>query len=257
MSAREGGVVVTRVLITNRYALCREVIRAVFESNPEYEVVGEAGAGAELAALVQRLQPDVVIVDSSLPGLAGTEVIRTIVQHLPQAKVVMLSDSENEADILGAVQAGASGYVLKSASSESLFSQLKSVIEGGVAMTEDITRKLMSGLSKHQNPAGTKERIAQQNLGQQDVDVLNLVAQGMTNREIADRLFMSEHTVRARVRGLIHRFNLENRTQLAVFSTEATIAREEKAGQPRRGQAAARTGQRQHAPRGIVEEEHE
>jgi DNA-binding NarL/FixJ family response regulator len=198
-------------------------LKGTFEARSDYEVVGEASNGFDAVELAQRLQPDLVLLDLSLPGLGGLAVLRLLGQQMPDIRKVVITSSEDESDILEAVQAGANGYVLKTASVESLMEQLKDVATGGVAMTEQVTQRLMHALTKQQTASALDERQLHQSLKPQDVEILDLVAQGMTNREIAQILTMSEHTVRAHVRGLMHKLNVENRTQLAVYNTRASM----------------------------------
>jgi len=195
----------------------------MFETRPDYDVVGEAATGSEAVELAQRLEPDLVLLDLSLPGIGGLALLRLLGQQQPNMKKIVVTASEDDADILEAVQAGANGYVLKTASVDSLMEQLKDVGTGGVAMTEQVTQKLMHALTKQQSASPLDERQLHQSLKPQDAEILDLVAQGMTNREIAEMLTMSEHTVRAHVRGLMHKLNVENRTQLAVYSTRASM----------------------------------
>ena len=210
------------MLIADRHTLFREALKAALDARPEYEVVAEASDGIEALELAGRLHPDIVLLDLFLPGLPTLVVMRLLGQQMPNIKKVIVTDSELESDVLEAVQAGANGYVLKSATVDMLLEQLDRVISGGVAMTEEVTRQLMHALAVHLG-SGPSTGPQPQSLSSPDVEILDLVTRGMTNREIAQVLAISEHTVRAHVRGLMQKLHVENRTQLAVYSTRVAM----------------------------------
>lgn len=176
-----------------------------------------------------------MLIDIYLPSLDGISATRLIKREVPSAEVVALSASTDEEDIVEVMQAGARGYIPKTVDSQTFLNELREVLSGGLAISPDITSKLVSGLSVRGRPAhpGAAESAAA--LTPREREVLELVARGFTNKEIAAKLAMSENTARAHVRSLMQKLNVDNRTRLAVQGTREGMG-ESRQGtqQPRR-----------------------
>jgi DNA-binding NarL/FixJ family response regulator len=205
-----------RILIADDHTLVRQALRKLLQ-NEGFEVVGEASNGFDALSKAQELKPDAVLMDMYMPGLDGVAATRLICRELPEVQVVLLTVSEDEQDIIEAVQAGARGYLLKSTDASTLVKQLKHVLSGGVGVSEDMAAKLVMGLARRGSTSRGSNTDPYATLTEREKDVLGLIAQGASNKAIAASLFISENTVRAHVRSLMQKLNLENRTQLAVY----------------------------------------
>lgn len=204
-----------RMLVVEDHTLVRQAIVNLLVDDETIQVVGEASNGFDAVTKARELQPDVILMDLYMPGIDGIAATRLVKRELPNSQVILLTISTEEDDILKAVQAGARGYILKNADAATLIQQIKQVISGGVALSEDMISKLLTGLVK--NTHTPTEPDLQQPLTQREKEVLELISHGMTNKEISAALFISQNTVRAHVRSLMQKLNLDNRTQLAVY----------------------------------------
>lgn len=217
MENREGSTSPIRVLVVEDHTLVREGIVKILSSDKGIEVIGEAGNGFEALTKTRELKPDAVLMDLYMPGMDGFAATRLIKREMPQVHVIVLTVSNEEDDILEAVRAGARGYIVKSVDASDLIMQLKQVVSGAVAMSEDMTNKLVTGLARKNHTSHEPDADLRTALTQREKEVLALIAQGATNKGIAASLIISEHTVRAHVRSLMQKLNLDNRTQLAVY----------------------------------------
>ena len=221
----------TRVLVVDDHTLVRQGIVRLLSSDKQIEVVGEAANGFEALERTKELKPDVVLMDLYMPGLDGVSVTRLIKREMPNIQVVLITASPEEADIVEAVQAGARGYIPKTTDGVTLIKQLKQAVSGGVALSEDMTSKLVMALSHKTNGTTSNGNSSFALLTQREKETLALISQGKTNKEIADALVVSVNTVRAHVRSLMQKMNLDNRTQLAIhglregFGLEGTESR--------------------------------
>ncbi len=206
----------TRVLVVDDHTLVRQGIVRLLSMDKQVEVVGEATNGFEALERAKELQPDVVLMDLYMPGLDGVSATRLIKRELPNTQVVLITASPEEADIVEAVQAGARGYIPKTTDGATLIKQLKQAVSGGVAFSEDMTSKLVIALAHKTNGHTANGNNPFALLTQREKETLTLIAQGKTNKEIADALVVSVNTVRAHVRSLMQKLNLDNRTQLAI-----------------------------------------
>ncbi|MBM3934872.1 MAG: response regulator transcription factor [SAR202 cluster bacterium] len=205
-----------RLLVVDDHALVRAGLIKLLAASREIEVVGEAQDGFEALTKAHELMPDAILMGLFLPGMSGVEVTRLIKRDLPDVQVIILTASSEEENILGAIQAGARGYIGKSADAPALLKQIKQVVQGGVGMSDDIAAKLVAGLGRGYSPQSQSDSNSVPTTKRED-EVLALVSRGMTNKEIAQELVVSENTVRAHVRSLMQKLNVVNRTQLAVY----------------------------------------
>jgi two-component system nitrate/nitrite response regulator NarL len=203
-----------RMLVVEDHTLVRQAIVSLLADDDMIEVVGEASNGSYAVAKACELQPDVVLMDLYMPGIDGIAATRLIKRELPDTQVILLTVSNDENDILKAVQAGARGYILKNSDATSVIQQIKQVISGRVALSDVMVGKLLCGLA-NDHPAALADTT--QPITPREREVLELISHGTTNKEISTALSISENTVRAHVRSLMQKLNLYNRTQLAVY----------------------------------------
>jgi len=217
-----------RMLVVDDHTLVRQAIVNFLSEDQLIEVVGEASNGFEAVSQARELQPDVILMDLAMPGMDGIAATRIIKGELPKTQIILLTDSSAEEDILKAVRAGARGYILKQADAASLTQQIKQVFSGKVALSEDLLSKLLRGLAQD-SPS-----VAQP-LTQREKEVLELIAHGMTNKDIASALIISGNTVRSHVRSVMQKLELENRTQLAVYGIREGFGLDSKDHSPNYG----------------------
>ncbi|MFD7412654.1 response regulator [Kitasatospora purpeofusca] len=184
-----------RVLLVDDHPVVRDGLRGMFAAAPGFEVVGEAGDGAEALVLVAALRPDVVLMDLRMPRMDGVTAIRELAERGLPARVLVLTTYDTDADVLPAVRAGATGYLLKDAAREDLFHAVREAARGASVIAPTVAAKL---LGQVREPVGEPAR---EELSPRELEVLELVAAGSTNREAAARLFISEATVKTH---LIH-----------------------------------------------------
>ena len=204
-----------RVLLVDDHQVVRMGLRFVLEDVEGVQLVGEAGSADEAIAQCSLLRPDVVIMDIKMPDKNGIVACREIVAQWPQINVIMLTSFVDDRLIAEAIQAGAVGYVLKGVSTDELVRALDAVREGGALLDPAITRRVLS-LMRHQHP----EENPFTELTKRERAVLSLVAQGKTNREIAEKLVISEKTVRNNVSIILSKLGIANRIEAAMFAIE-------------------------------------
>jgi NarL family two-component system response regulator LiaR len=203
-----------RLLVTDDHAIVRKGIMALLATEPTIEVVGEAGNGREAVAQARRLVPDVVLMDMVMPGIHGPEAIRTILADQPQIRILVLTSFAGDDQIFPAIQAGAAGYLLKDSGPEQLVQAIHQVFRGESSLHPGVARRLVQEFSR----SGRLGDAGSPALTEREQEVLQLVAQGATNRDIAERLSISEATVRAHVRSILRKLHLSNRTEAALYA---------------------------------------
>ena len=210
-----------RVLIADDHTLFRRGIAAALASQPELEVVGEAVDGLEAIAKAKELNPDVVLMDLNMPNCSGLEATQALQSEMPQVKILVLTVSDSESDLFAAVKYGARGYLLKKAEPEELVHAISSVAQGGVMVSPLMATKLLAEFNDL--TAGVQKGPIEKpeaKLSPREGEVLQLVAKGATNKEIADSLFISENTVKTHLQNIMEKLHLANRSQAAAYAVK-------------------------------------
>jgi DNA-binding NarL/FixJ family response regulator len=211
-----------RVVLVDDQQLVRRGLRLILESDPAVTVVSEAGDGAEAVDAAARHRPDVVLMDIQMPGMDGIEATRRIVAG--GTRVVMLTTFERDDYILDAVRAGASGFLLKSAPPEDLLDALRAAVDGAALLSPTVTRRVLDRLAADV-PASAEARQRLDLLTEREVDVLEQVAAGRSNAEIAAHLVLGEATVKTHVSRVLTKLHLRDRVQAVVFAYESGLVR--------------------------------
>ena len=202
-----------RVFIADDHTIVRSGIQALLETIDDLEVIGEAGDGRQTVAAVLALRPDVVLMDLEMPVMDGIEAIEAIIGRWPEARILVLTSFATDDRVFPAVKAGALGYLLKDSGPEALVQAIRQVQRGESSLHPRIARKLMLELSR---PAS--KPLPNDPLTPRELEVLQLVAHGLGNQEIADRLVISEATVRSHVSSILNKLHLASRTQAALYA---------------------------------------
>ena len=200
-----------RVLIVDDHPLTRDALAALL-AQQGFEVVGEAEEGAEALALARRHEPDVVLLDLTMPGMDGLTALPKIREEAPHSEVVVLTASDTEENLLAAIRAGASGYLLKTESPEQIAAFLRGVVRGDAALSGGVARRLLDRVREYGRFGGVPDSIAKL-LSAREVEVLLLLDEHLGTDEIAERLFISEHTVRSHVKNLLKKLGVSSRRE--------------------------------------------
>jgi two-component system NarL family response regulator len=207
---------VIRVLLVDDHAVVREGLRTFLELQDGIEVVGEAGDGVEGAALAVGTTPDVVLLDVRMPKGSGIDACQEIKQAVPSAKIIMLTVSDEEADLYESVKNGAAGYLLKDSSIEEVAQAIRVVNEGQSLISPSMAVKLIDEFKQMSKPE--REQGPALRLTERELEVLRLVAKGLNNREVAKELFISENTVKNHVRNILEKLQLHSRMEAVMYA---------------------------------------
>jgi NarL family two-component system response regulator LiaR len=208
------------VLIVDDHGVVRQGLRTYLELVDDLEVVGEAENGLEAVAQVRRHQPDVALMDLVMPEMDGIEATRQICAISPSTKVIVLTSFADDEQVFPAIKAGASGYLLKDVSPADLASAIRAVHAGETHLHPDVTKRLVDQLASPSTDQGPDE------LTPRETEVLRLIAEGMSNREIAQALTISEKTVKTHVSNILSKLHLADRTQAAIYAHQHGLAPE-------------------------------
>jgi DNA-binding NarL/FixJ family response regulator len=203
-----------KLMIVDDHIILREGLKVVLSREPDFKVVGEASDGSEGVQKALELKPDVVLMDIRMP-YSGLQATMDITQALPDTKILIITVSDTEADLVEAVKAGARGYLLKGMDAKELVTAVRTVAGGGAIFTPSIAAKLLDDFK-----ADLNKNADDVNLTEREMDVLMLVAKGASNKEIAKKLDVSEPTVKAHLRNILSKLHMKNRSQAAVYASQ-------------------------------------
>ena len=208
-----------RLVVIDDHALFRAGLVSLLSTIPEFEIVGEAGDGLEGLTVIERTEPDIVLLDVNMPIMSGVEMIEALqMKHNP--RVLMLTVSKHDEDLFGAIAAGADGYLLKDAEPDELRRSINLVADGKSVLSPEVTQRVFKAISSSQ---GFPLEVA---LSKREMDVLNCLARGMTSAQIASELFISENTVKTHVRHILEKLEASNRAEAVSRAIQMGIIRQ-------------------------------
>ena len=210
-----------RLLIADDHHIVRKGIKVLLATEKDMQVVGEAENGAEAVEKAAALDPDVILMDIVMPGMDGIEATRRITSAKPASRILVLTSFAADDKVFPAVKAGALGYLLKDSTPEQLLEAIRQVYRGEPSLEPSIARKVLQELS---NPGGAAGKQTSDPLTEREMEVLRLIAQGMSNKEIAAKIFVAEWTVRSHVSNILGKLHLASRTQAALYALRAGLA---------------------------------
>jgi NarL family two-component system response regulator LiaR len=216
----EAGVKI-RVLLVDDHAIVRQGLRMFIDLQKDMTVAGEAADGGEAVELARRLQPDVILLDLAMPHMDGVEATEKILACSPTSRVLILTSFGEDDRIFPAIRAGAQGYLLKDIQPADLVQAIRATYRGQVQLHPEIARRLMSAVAG--NPPKEQSKRAPipselESLTEREVEVLSLIARGLNNREIAEKMVISESTVKTHVSNVLDKLNMEDRTRAAIWA---------------------------------------
>ena len=212
-----------RVLVVDDHALFRRGLEMVLAHEADIDIVGEASDGSEAVDQAAALLPDIVLMDVQMPKRSGIDACTAIKDVVPSAKIVMLTVSEDEADLYEAIKAGASGYLLKEISIEEVATGLRAVAGGQSLISPSMAAKLLTEFSTMMKRSDDRQQVPAPRLTDRELDVLKLVARGMNNRAIATQLFISENTVKNHLRNILDKLQLHSRMEAVVYAVREKL----------------------------------
>jgi NarL family two-component system response regulator LiaR len=219
-----------RVLLVDDHAVVRQGLRMFIEMQEDMEVVGEGGNGLEAISLAAQLNPDVILLDLLMPHMDGVEATQHILAQAPQARVLILTSFGEDDKVFPAIRAGAHGYLLKDIQPGALVQAIRETFQGKAQLHPDIARRLMAAVSgeaplKAARPAALPDELKA--LTEREREVLAQIARGLTNREIAEKMVISEKTVKTHVSNLLDKLGLEDRTRAAIWALKHGLGAED------------------------------
>jgi len=207
------------ILIADDHVLFREGIRAIIGHWDDFRVVGEASNGAQAVEMALELKPDIMLMDVHMPVMDGIEATRRLTRELPDIRIVMLTVSEDEDDLFRAIKFGAHGYVLKDTPSKRLHDELRRMLHGESPLSGLMVTKILEEISQPANSAQA-QADAREPLSEREKEVLCLLAEGLSNSQIAERVHLSENTVKKHLRSILEKLHLNNRIEAAVYAVK-------------------------------------
>ncbi len=212
-----------RILIADDHTIVRQGLKRILEDEPGIEVVGEAVDGRDAVAKAMDLMPDIVLMDLSMPSLHGLEATRQITKRLPKSRVLILSMHKNEGYVLQSLQAGGSGYILKDSASEEVAGAIRSVSRGDSYLSPSISRVVIEDYLRLSTPGTEGAKSLYDTLTVREREIFQLLAEGLKNQEIAERLHVSVKTVETHRAHIMEKLNLNNIAELVKYSIEIGI----------------------------------
>jgi DNA-binding NarL/FixJ family response regulator len=212
-----------RILLADDHAVLRQGMAQVLESEPDMTVIAQAENGLEAVTLARKHEPNIVLLDINMPELDGVMAAKRITADLPETRIIILTMYRRDDYVFEAIKVGASGYLLKEAELDELLAAIRTVAEGGAVIDPAIAMRVLAELRQPKKPKKPAKPI----LNEHDIEILKLLVEGMSNKEIADRLSISEKTVRNRLSLIFRKLHLENRTQAALYALKEGLVEPE------------------------------
>jgi DNA-binding NarL/FixJ family response regulator len=212
-----------RILLADDQRLMREGLRILLELEPDLQVVGEAEDGGAALEAYEETRPDIVLMDIRMPGIDGVEATRRIRARWPEARVIILTTFDDDEYIFEGLRAGALGYLLKDASGAELADAVRTVAGGGALIEPSVARKVVAEFARLATPGRPVDAGLPEPLSEREKNILELLAQGLTNREIAGRLHLAEGTVKNYVTAILQKLGVRDRTQAALRARELDL----------------------------------
>jgi DNA-binding NarL/FixJ family response regulator len=206
-----------RILVADDHPMLREGLVAVLSTQPDFDVVGEAADGSEVVRLARRLEPDVILLDLEMPEVDGVAALERLHESGSGARTIVFTAYDTDERILRSLHAGARGYLLKGASRNEIFDAIRTVHSGGSLLQPGVTTRLLEHMSR--------ERAQPEPLTPRELEVLGLISQGLHNSEIAERLFVTERTVKFHVSSILAKLGADNRTEAVVLAARQGLIR--------------------------------
>jgi DNA-binding NarL/FixJ family response regulator len=204
-----------KLLIVDDHAVLRDGLKTIIESEDDIKVIGEAVSGSDALNKVNELAPNIILMDINLPGMNGIEVTRILKQQYPQIRVLILTMHSHEEYFMAAIKEGADGYLLKDAPSDQVVEAVRTVFHGESVIHPSLTRKLLN--FHQQNQRKDKE---ENSLTEREREVLACLVEGLTNKEIGERLFVSDKTVKIHVSNIFKKLNVKSRSQVIIHAVQ-------------------------------------
>ena len=212
------------VLLVDDHVLFREGLRTIITRWEDFDVVAEAENGQQALQLAHDLLPDVILMDIGMPVMDGLQATGQILRELPSMRVVILTVSENEDNLFHALKLGAQGFVLKNTPARRLHAQLRGVMQGEAALSGRVAAKVLDEFNRLHAEDEVSLEAGVEPLSPREKDVLQLVAEGLSNQEIGARLYLSENTIKKYIRNILDKLQLNNRVQAAVYAVRKGLA---------------------------------
>jgi DNA-binding NarL/FixJ family response regulator len=219
-----------RILLVDDHAVVRQGLRTYLELQEDMEVIGEAASGGEAVELAGRLGPDVVVLDLVMPGMDGVEATRRILERSPRSRVLILTSFGDDDKVFPAIRAGAQGYLLKDIQPRDLIRAVRDLHQGKTQLHPDVAQRLMSAVAGNAPVVGGEPHPRPkelESLTEREREVLDWIARGLNNREIAEKMVVSEATVKTHVSNLLEKLGLQDRTRAAIWALKHGLGSED------------------------------
>ena len=217
-----------RVLVVDDHAIVRQGLRTFIDLQRDMEIVGEGTNGIEAVDLACRTKPDVILLDLVMPEMDGIQATPRILECSPDARVIILTSFSEEDKVLPAIRAGAQGYLLKDIAPDELVQAIRDAYQGKAQLHPEIARKLMEAVAAEKPSPSPIKKDLHGGLTEREQEVLHLIAEGLNNREIAEKLFISEKTVKTHVSSILGKLGVADRTQAAVYALRHGLSKDRK-----------------------------
>jgi two-component system, NarL family, response regulator DevR len=206
-----------RLVVIDDHEMVREGLKAILTAEPDFEIVGDAPNAEQAFELIDRLRPDVILLDVRLPGVSGIEICRIVTERYPDIAVIIVTTYTDETLIAQCIQAGARGFIVKDIERFDLKRSIRAVARGEAAID---TKAAVAVLAQLRRTPHAEQSATSEQLSAQQIVILRMIAQGLSSREIATQLYLSENTVKGYVQEILHRLNVKNRTEAVMVAVK-------------------------------------